>query len=87
METTLDRFGRVIIPKGVRDRLGLEPGAVLEVHDTGGEILLRPHLAQPSLVKKGRVLVYTGKTGSATGDALRAVREGRLKKLGVRATR
>ena len=30
METTLDRFGRVVIPKQVRDDLGLKPGAVLD---------------------------------------------------------
>jgi len=28
METTLDKFGRIVIPKRVRDDLGLKPGAV-----------------------------------------------------------
>ena len=31
METILDRFGRVVIPKKVREDLGLEPGVVLKI--------------------------------------------------------
>ena len=82
-ETTLDSFGRVLVPKPLRDRLGLEPGTVLEMEDTGGEIRLRPVRDKPLLVKKGKVLVYGGK---AAGDILRAVkahREARIKKLSL----
>lgn len=37
MTVTIDKFGRVLIPKPLRDRLGLKPGTelALAVHDTG----------------------------------------------------
>ena len=31
MEVTIDKFGRILIPKKIREMLGLEPGQVLEV--------------------------------------------------------
>ena len=39
---TLDKAGRVVIPKPLRDELHLEPGAVLELEFAGEEITLRP---------------------------------------------
>jgi AbrB family looped-hinge helix DNA binding protein len=35
---TIDRFGRVLIPKAVRDRLGWAPGTVLQL-DVGPEAI------------------------------------------------
>ncbi|MBW1999626.1 MAG: AbrB/MazE/SpoVT family DNA-binding domain-containing protein [Deltaproteobacteria bacterium] len=65
METTLDRFGRVVIPKRVRDDLGLQAGAVLQIKQEGHKILMEPvHEGPPIVVKKG-VLVFQG---TATGD-------------------
>jgi len=29
METAIDRFGRIIIPKNVREEMGLEAGALI----------------------------------------------------------
>ncbi len=47
MEVTLDKFGRIVIPKPVRDALGLEAGAKLHLETTERrtgtpEIALRP---------------------------------------------
>lgn len=78
METTLDRFGRVVIPKQVRDDLGLEPGAVLHLEEIGQEILLKPECEQPRLVVKDGVLVFSG---AATGDIVGAIRVHREKCL------
>ena len=37
MNVTIDKFGRVLIPKALRDQLGLQPGAELslDVHEGG----------------------------------------------------
>ncbi len=80
-ETTIDRFGRIVLPKELRDELGLEPGAVLAVEEQGQDILLKPRRDEAGLVRKGPVLVYTGKARGDLAAAVRSVREGRMRRL------
>lgn len=42
MLVTVDAAGRVVIPKQVRDRLGLTAGSQLELDELGGHVELRP---------------------------------------------
>ncbi len=56
-ETTIDRFGRIVLPKEIRDDLGLEPGVVIAVEERGEDILLKAKTDEPGLVRKGAVLV------------------------------
>jgi AbrB family looped-hinge helix DNA binding protein len=82
METTLDRFGRVVIPKRVRDDLGLKPGAVLQIEQVDQRILMEPVHEGPHVVVKNGVLVFSG---TATGDIVGAIqgnRQARLEKIG-----
>jgi len=79
MKTTLDRFGRVVVPKDIRDRLGLRPGAEIEIDEKGNEVVLKPVEHEPPLMVKEGILVFSG---TATGDirgAVRAHREGQLR--------
>ena len=39
--TTVSSKGQVVIPKAMRERLGLKPGDVLEVEEVDGALLLR----------------------------------------------
>lgn len=56
MRTTIDRAGRVVIPKALRDELGLRPG-VVEVTSDGAalriEAVMPEHLAEES----GRLVI------------------------------
>jgi AbrB family looped-hinge helix DNA binding protein len=86
MQATLDKFGRIVIPKRVRDDLGLEPGSVLKVEERGDDILLSVLSEDPeaALEWKGGVLVFTGE---ALGDLTNVVerdREERLARLAGR---
>jgi len=39
---TVDSKGRIVLPKRVRERLGIEPGTEVEVREEGGKILVEP---------------------------------------------
>jgi AbrB family looped-hinge helix DNA binding protein len=77
---TLDRAGRVLIPKNLRDELHLEPGDTLELESEGEKVTLRPVRATTPLRKERGVWVFrSGKELSAadTDKALRDIREQR----------
>lgn len=81
METTLDRFGRIVLPKQVRDSLGLEPGSVLQVEHSAGEIRLTPLEEKQALVWRDGVLVFVGELTGDVEGAVQRQREERIKKL------
>jgi AbrB family looped-hinge helix DNA binding protein len=76
MTLTIDSAGRVVIPKPVRDKLGLHAGSVLEMLETPEGVTLRPADQESFLVKKGSFLVYTGEV-PAGFDVVKAVEEER----------
>ena len=53
MMVSIDRAGRVVIPKEIRDRLSLEPDASVEITVDGDDIRLSP------VRRRGRVIVDT----------------------------
>ena len=78
METTLDKFGRVVIPKRLREDLGLQPGAVLQIKQDEQKIFIEPVPEEPRMVVKKGVLVFQG---AATGDIEGAIKDHRQKRL------
>ena len=81
METTLDKFGRVVIPKEIRDDLALKPGEVLQVEKSDHEVILKLLREEPALQMKEGVLVFSGVATGNLKDAVRIHREEHLKKL------
>jgi AbrB family looped-hinge helix DNA binding protein len=57
MRTTIDKAGRVVIPASIRERVGLAPGAELEVTIEDSVVRLERVAPGPRLVKVGRRLV------------------------------
>ncbi len=87
METKLDKFGRVVLPKDIRDNLDLKPGQVLKIEKSDDEVILKPLRKESPLHVKDGVLIFSG---TATGDITEAVRlhrEERLKKVALQRRR
>jgi AbrB family looped-hinge helix DNA binding protein len=57
MKTTMDRFGRLVVPKAVRKAAGIAPGAALEIRATDGRIEIEAAPLDVKLVKRGRLTV------------------------------
>lgn len=73
MRATIDQAGRLVIPKALRDRLGLSPG-VVEVIVDGAGLRVEP-LVGDSLEQRGGRLVIPA-SGSVIDDAaVRALRD------------
>ena len=53
MKTTLDRHGRIVIPKKVRENFGLHAGSVLEIETRSDRIVLAVQRDEPDLVREG----------------------------------
>lgn len=60
MVTRLDKFGRIVLPVKIRQRLGLQSGSELVVDVSDDSITLRPPTAEGKLVRERGVLVWTG---------------------------
>ena len=54
MRTTIDKAGRVVIPAAVRAKIGLEPGALLDVTVDDNAIRLVRVVPRATLVRVGK---------------------------------
>lgn len=82
MDVTIDDYGRIVIPKEVRDRLGIEAGSALEIRvdpddGAGGAITLTPKGQEPVLQQKGALLVHSGTLTEEEFDVVEQIRSER----------
>ncbi len=84
MKTTMDRAGRLVIPKEIRREAKLAPGVPLEVKWREGHIEIEPAPAAVRLQRRGRLLVAVPrkKTPALTTET---VEQTRLKLLDDRS--
>ena len=61
MVTTIDKFGRVIIPKKFREHLGIGSNTSLNISEDGKRIVIELVQEKEPLVDKDGILVFTGK--------------------------
>jgi AbrB family looped-hinge helix DNA binding protein len=77
---TIDKAGRIVIPKPLREELHLAPGDELELDSFGDQITLRP-VREPSPLRKedGMWVFRTGTRipASTTNEILEQLRSGR----------
>ena len=74
MRTTIDKAGRVVIPRPLRDLVGLSEGEV-EISCEGGAIRLEP-VPGEGLVEEGGRLVIPPAGAVVDDDAVRELRLG-----------
>jgi AbrB family looped-hinge helix DNA binding protein len=77
---TIDKAGRIVLPKPVRDELQLSPGDSLELESSEERITLRPARGNGRIYKKQGVWVFdSGEPldGDVVNRTLRQVREER----------
>jgi AbrB family looped-hinge helix DNA binding protein len=83
---TIDRAGRVVIPKRLRDSLRLHPNTRLRVVERDRRIVLEPIEEEPLLIRRDGLVLLGGELVQAA-PAARDDRERRLDELVQRATR
>lgn len=60
MELVVDKFGRVVLPKPVREDLGLSAGDIIQVDQRPGCLILWPMPQRNVLKRKDGFLVFSG---------------------------
>jgi AbrB family looped-hinge helix DNA binding protein len=77
MKTTIDRLGRVVVPKPIRDRLRLRGGETLEVSERDGVVEFRPAATEVRVVQtpQGPVAEPLRPIPALTDDMVRDVLE------------
>ncbi len=77
MRTTIDKAGRIVIPKSFRESLGLAEGGVVEVIAEDGRVVISPPPMGKRLITKGGALVCVaeGDVPPISADQVREVLE------------
>ena len=85
MKTTIDRAGRLVVPKPIREAAGIVPGAELEIRVADGRIEIEPSPLDVRLAKKGAltVAVPRKRVPTLTAEVVRRTRDG-LRRRGAR---
>lgn len=56
MNVTIDKAGRIVVPKVLRDRMGLNAGDELEIEEFNGKIEISKPVRERKLVEKNGLL-------------------------------
>ena len=78
---TIDQFGQEVIPKKVRDDLGLAPKVELEIEEGSNKIVLHPILEDSFIISKKGILVVRSKATEPIEYFLEKDRRNRIKHI------
>lgn len=62
MEAVIDNAGRIVVPKPIRDALGLLPGTTVDISPYGSGVQIVPAGRTARLVEADGLLVAAGET-------------------------
>jgi AbrB family looped-hinge helix DNA binding protein len=80
MKARIDKAGRLVLPKPIRDELGLVAGRAIEIHVEDGKAIIEPAVVTWHVERRGRlsVLVPDGPVPQLTDAEVRdAIDRGR----------
>jgi AbrB family looped-hinge helix DNA binding protein len=80
-QTTIDGAGRIVIPKPLRDRMNLTPGARLHIFEEAGCLIISPDRPEPRFVERDGFLALDLGTESSVNTESGATREERIRQL------
>jgi len=90
MNVTIDKAGRLVLPKSLRERAGLRPGTELTLEFRDGKIEMEPVRQQVRVVQRGSRLVLEAPAGvpaltiDLVNRILEEVREERIRSAAPR---
>jgi len=73
MKTTIDKAGRLVVPKALRDRLGLQSGEV-EITADGASLRVEPVFDDALVEKEGRLVIPTS-NATITSESVQELRD------------
>ena len=76
MKTRIDGFGRVVIPKPLREQYRFEAGTEVEIVTTADGITLEPVMPKRRIVRRGRIAAVDTGAGAAAAEILTVDRVG-----------
>lgn len=77
----LDKFGRITLPKAVRDHLGITPNTLLEIEEKEDSVIIRVADKKSYTTLEHGILVYTGVALGDLDQTLEDIRNERLKDI------
>lgn len=76
MQTTIDRAGRLVVPKELRDRLGIVAGSRVDIHEDGAGLRIELIAVDPIIEVDGYLLIDSDGGPPMTDDEVRELRLG-----------
>lgn len=77
VKATIDAVGRVVVPKPLRDALGLTPGSTVDISRYGAGLQLVPAERTARLIDEDGVPVVTGESSIDDDDVFALIDSGR----------
>jgi AbrB family looped-hinge helix DNA binding protein len=81
MTTTLDKYGRIVIPKKLQKKLGIIPGSRLHLEYSDREIHITPVSNEPQINNVNGWLTVSGKVNGDISDCIEKTRAERNRYL------
>ena len=80
-KTKIDRFGRVVIPKKIRQDLGIDTDTRIIIEKEGDSVIIRPDSDDPFIKEIDGIIVVCSEPTEGFNDFINQERENRIKRI------